>query len=211
MCPPGDLEQEDDLLDVGRTHRRRGTARVVVHRHAELFADAPERVVVVDVVQLRHAASGRGSGQQHTAAQTVLVRPAHLGDGGVDVVQHDLRDSGPAAARLPAEVGEPAVVRLQPGPAAGEVTRVRSGRLSGERDLREERRHRVREDDFGDDAVRFQVGKPAIGIPVAGAPVADQILVRDLVGGRPGVEILEPAALQIRPVAQHVRAGMAVG
>jgi len=134
--PPRHLEQEDDLLDVGRPHRGRGAARVVVHGHAELFAHGPERVVVLDVMQLRNAAAGRRSRQQHAAPQAVLVGPADLRDGRVDVVQHDLRDPGPPAARLPAEVGEPAVVRLQPGPATREVAGVGRRGLGRQRDLR---------------------------------------------------------------------------
>ena len=118
--PPGDLEQEHHLgLGVGAVVGR-GAAAVVGDRHAELLAHRPQWLVVGGV-QRRDAGPGRCAGQQHAAGQPRLVRPAHLGHRPVDVVQHDLGDAGPAAGGRGAEVGQPAVVGVQAGPAQLEV------------------------------------------------------------------------------------------
>ena len=95
----------------------------------------------------------------------VLVRPPDLGDRVVDVVQEDLGESGAPARRGRAEVGDPTVVRLEPGPTPFVVGRRRLQR--GEVALREERRHRVREQHLGDDALRLGFLQPAFTVPVA--------------------------------------------
>ena len=85
-----------------------------------------------------------------------LPRPLDLLDRVVDVVEEDLRDPGTAAGRLGAEVGEPPVVRLDPGePVVVVVTR---GRLVGrEQAGRKERWDRVGEQHLGDDAVVLEL------------------------------------------------------
>ena len=87
----------------------------MVHDDVELLAARPQRFVHVgpqrrDLVVRRHAR------QQDAAEEVRLGANSHLGERVVDVVQQDLRDAGPAAGRGRAEVGEPAVVRLEPGP-----------------------------------------------------------------------------------------------
>ena len=110
-----------------------------------------------------------------------------------------------------AEVGEPAVVGLQPGPSRLQVAGVGGRGLVGEAGLREERRHGVREDDLGDDAVGLELLQPAVGVPVAVAVRALHVLVRDLVRRRPGVEIVMPARRQIGPVVGDPAAAVTVG
>jgi hypothetical protein len=151
---------------VGVDHRWGGTPAVVVDRNAELLAHGPQRVVVVDLVQLRQADTRRHTGQQDSTGEPRGGRPPHLGDCGVDVVQHDLGDSGAASGCLGAEIGQPPVVGLQTCPTPIEVAGVDRRRLNGQRRLGEERRHRVRIDDLGDDAVAFEVAEPAFAVPV---------------------------------------------
>ena len=64
--------------------------------------------------------------------------PAHLGHGVVHVVGEHLHDAGPPARRGRAEVGQPAVVRLHPGPTplvvlgvGGSATRLPSAKKGG--------------------------------------------------------------------------------
>ncbi len=169
---------------------RRRAAGVMVDRDVQLLADRPQRLVVVGVEERRQSRSGGRAGQQHAAGEAVVLRPAHLRDRGRDVVQHDLRDAGPPSRRLRAEVRQPPVVRLQPGPARAQVARVGGRRLLGQRRLREERRHGVGEDHLGDDAVRLELGEPPLGVPVAVAVRALHVVVRDLVRRRPRVEVV---------------------
>ena len=121
--PPRDLEQEHhDVFLLGPADRARAAA-VVVDRHAELLAHRPDRLVVLVVERQQPAAGGR-AGEQDAAGEPVVVRPADLLHRRVDVVEQDLRDAGATSGRAGAEVGQPAVVRLQPGPAQFEVVRV---------------------------------------------------------------------------------------
>ena len=191
-------------------HGRRRAAGVVVHRQAELLAHLPQRLVA-GVEQLGQTEARRRAGQQHPAAQAGGMGASHLGHRRLDVVQGDLRDAGAAAGRVGAEVGEPAVVRLEAGPPPFHVARGERRGLAGERDLGEERRHGVREDDLGDLAVELEVAAAARRVPVALALVAEQVLVRDLVGGGPRVELVEPPGLEVGPVVVDAAAGMAVG
>ena len=130
--PPRDLEQEHGagrrvVAVVGG-----GAAAVVVDRQPDLLAHRPDRLVVGGV-ERRDARAGRCAGEQDAAGQPVLGGPADLGDRALDVVQHDLADAGPAPRRVGAEVGEPAVVGPQPGPAPLEVAGAGARRLVHER------------------------------------------------------------------------------
>ena len=122
--------------------------------------------------------------------QPVLLGPVDVGDRVVDVVQEDLRETGAASGPLVAEVDEPAVVRADADESALVVVGRRRGgdhRAGGE-----ERRHRVRERDLGDDAVGVQVGDAALVVPVAGAAVVLEVAERVGVLAAPGVELLLP-------------------
>ena len=138
----------------------------------------------------------------------LLLRPANLVERVVDVVQEDLREPGAAAGRGRAEVGDPAVVRLQPGPTPLVVGGRRLER--GEIALREERRHRVREEHLGDDALRLGLLQPALAVPVAvrgrRLQIGEGIDVR--VG--PGVELVVPARREVRLVLAQLGAGVTV-
>ena len=105
------------------------------------------------------------------------LRPAHLGERVVDVVQEDLREPGaPARAR-------PRRSRPANGcaPAAGPAAFVVGGRRleRGEIALREERRHRVREQHLGDDALRLGLLQAALAVPVAVRGRRQQVGERD--------------------------------
>ena len=100
--------------------RRGRTAGVVVDRHAELLAHRPERLVVA-LVELGQPDARRRAGEQHAAGEPGVVGPADLLDRRLDVVEHDLRDAGATAGCVVAEVDEPAVVGLEPGPALLDV------------------------------------------------------------------------------------------
>ena len=138
------------------------------------------------------------------------MRPTDLGDGGVDVVERDLRDAGPAPRRPGTEVGQPAVVRLQADPSPVEVAGV-GGRCEHERGTREERRDRVREDDLGDDAVGLEVGEPPLVVPVAATLLAAHVLERGPVLVCPRVELVEEESGQVVAVLAEPGAAVAVG
>ena len=101
---------------VGDVEGREAAAAVVVDHDVELLACRPQRLVDVGP-QRRELVVGRHARQQHAAGEAGFLRESHLGQRVVDVVQQDLGDAGPPAGRGRAEVGEPAVVRLQPGPS----------------------------------------------------------------------------------------------
>ena len=135
--------------------------------------------------------------------------PAHLGDGVVHVVGEDLHDAGPPARRGGAEVGQPAVVGLDAGPAPLVVL----GRR-GQRDqvpLGEEGGDRVGEEHLGRDAVGLGLGQAPVAVPAAVGDRREEVGEGVDVLGRPGVELVVPAAGQIGPVVLDVAAGVAVG
>ena len=95
---------------------------------------------------------------------------------------------------------------------ADEATLVVVGRRCG-RDHRaggEERRHRVRERDLGDDAVGVEVGDAALVVPVAGAAVVLEVAERVRVLPAPGVELLLPFLGEVLAVRRVVGAGVAI-
>ncbi len=210
MSPPGDLEEEHHLglrvvAVVGR-----GAARMVVDRHAELFAGLPDRVVV-GRVERRDARPGRRSGKQDSATESCFGRPADLLDGRVDVVEHDLRDARPLSRCLGAEVGEPAVVCLEAGPAPLEITGTVGRRLVQQADRGEERRNRVGEDDLAHHAVGLHLGQATVGIPVALGVVALEVLVGIVEGLHPRIEVVVVLRCEVRPVRADAGAAVAVG
>ena len=64
------------------------------------------------------AGAGRCAGKQDTPGQAVFLRPADLLHRFLDEGQEDLRDAGATPGRFPAEVGQPAIVGPDAGPAA---------------------------------------------------------------------------------------------
>ncbi len=124
-------------------------------------------------------------------------------------VGEDLGHAGPAARRPGAEVGQPAVVGLDPGPPALVV-----GRRRGERHqapLLEERGHGVGEQHLGGDPVGVVLGQAPVGVPAAVGGRRQQVGERVDVGGGPGVELVVPPAGQVGPVVGDVAAGVGVG
>ena len=134
---------------------------------AELLARAPQRVVVAGVERLDVGVVG--DGRDEDAAAQAVARPTHLTSS--TARSTSLRKTWATPARrcrvLGAPVGQPAVVRAQPGPALVELL-ARARRPGDEHAGREEGRHRVREDHLGDLAVRLEVGEAAVAVPVAG-------------------------------------------
>ena len=116
---PRELDEHDRPRRFVLTEVGEAAARVDVADDVELLAEIPERLVV-RVPQRQRARSSGGTFGSRIAAEDVhvLLGPADLVDRVVDVVQEDLREPGAPAGRRGAEVGEPAVVRLQPGPPA---------------------------------------------------------------------------------------------
>src|SRR5215211_3210745 len=94
-----------------------------------------------------------------------VARPSDLRDRSVDVVQQDLGHARAPTGGGVAEVGEPAVVRLEPFPAQLVLTRL--GRRRDEVPAREERRNGVGKQDLGREAVAARLLESPVGIPVA--------------------------------------------
>ena len=104
----------------GQSRARSGVAAVMVDHKARLGACGPQRCPVLGV-ERRDASAGDNSGQQHTAAQPQLGDLCHLGDGFIQVPEQDLAHPGAPLGRQGAEVGQPAIVRTQAGPAQLEL------------------------------------------------------------------------------------------
>ena len=96
-----------------------------------------------------------------TAGQPGIGGPAHLGDGGVDVVGEQLHQAAYPVGYLTAEVDEPTVVRAH----AREPVLVLLGlrRPREQHEAREERRHGVGEDHLGHDALAVLEGEKDCG------------------------------------------------
>ena len=170
-------------------------ARVVVDGQAELLARRPQRLVA------REYSGGDvgvvGDGREQDAAGEPVRRPTHRAS--ATAPSTSLRKICAMPARrsgLGAPVGQPAVVGAQAGPAAIEVRR-RRRRPGDERAGGEERRHRVGEDDLGDDAVGLELGDAAVAVPVAVAAVALQIAERVAVRAAPRVELVAARRLEV--------------
>ena len=202
----GDVEQH--------RHRVRpvlGVAGAAVHGDGdpELLAQRPHGVVA-GVVERRHPVDvGRQVGQQDAAAQAVLVDPADLGQGVVDVVEEDLADAGPALGVLGAEVDEPAVVGAQAGEAVLVVLGAR--RPGEEHERREERRHRVGEHDLADDALGLLLLVAQLGVPVAQLPLVAEVAVGVAVLAAPGVEVVAVGRVEVLAVLGVAPPGVTVG
>ena len=182
----------------------------MVHRHLELVAGLPQRFVT-GIVQLRNTETGGCARQQHAAEETVVAGPAHLGDRTVDVEEIDLHHTRPASRRVVAEVDEPAVVRLEPGPSALGVGCGQRGRLRGQRGLGIEGWDGVGIDDLGDDAIGLEIGQSTRRVPVASAEIPLEIVVGVLIGGGPLIELGMPSGFEIGPVVRDVRTRVTVG
>ena len=182
---------------------------VDVHRHVELLAQRPHRLPR-RIPQAGQVRSWRQRRQQDPPSGVdVLGRPPHLGQGVVDVVGEDLSDPGSPAWCLRAEVGQPPVVGLDPGPPALVVG---LGRRQGQQAaLLEEGRHRVREQHLGGNAVGLVLGQAPVRVPAAVGGGCLQVGIRVDVSGRPYIELVVPLRRQIRPVVGDVTAGMGVG
>ena len=207
--PPRDLDEEHHVVDWAVAVVGHRAAAVRVHREPGLLARQPDGLVH-GVVQGSQPRAGRRAGQEH-AAQARAARPANLRRGGHRVVEGDLGDAGPPARRVGAEVGQPAVVSLQARPAAGQLGGVRGGGLQRERRLRVEGRDGVGVDHLGHDPVVLELA-PATGrVPVAAPVGALQVVIGDLVGGGPGVELVAIARLEVGAVLLELPAGVAIG
>ena len=190
-----------------------GAARpaVVVDGHAELFAHLPERARSTS----SHRAAEVPSPEAHPAAgrHRSVRRPWPSGSPrrSLDVVQHDLADAGSPSGGLGTEIRHPPVVRLQAGPSGLEIAGVGarglvgearpSGRTAGSCSGRSPRR-RCR---------RVRAPRAAVRVPIPVGVRTLQILVRDLVGLGPCVEVVVPARGEVRPVAAQLRTPVAVG
>ena len=209
------MGEERDLGEHDERHREvlavvgLPTARVAVDHDTQLLAHRPERVVLLGVEGVDVLGVGRHRGDQDPAPEVVLLDPPDVGDGLVDVVEEDLADAGAALRVLGAPVGEPAVVRPDAGEAQLEVFGGRRPRQ--QRHAREERRHRVREDDFTDDSVGLELGHAPLAVPVAVASAVLQVTERVLVLLPPRVEVVEILRVEVRAVGLVAGAGVTVG
>ena len=93
---------------------------VLMDRQLQLCRRAPQRVVALVVVGLDGVVGWDGR-QHHSADRGMSGGPLHLRDGGVDVVGKELDQPSCAVRCLTAEVDEPPIVRLEPGPPAFEA------------------------------------------------------------------------------------------
>ena len=100
---------------------------------------------------------------------------------------------------------------LQARPTAGQLGGVRGGGLQRERRLRVEGRDGVGVDHLGHDPVVLELA-PATGrVPVAAPVGALQVVIGDLVGGGPRVELVAIARLEVGAVLLELPAGVAIG
>ncbi|BBX60496.1 hypothetical protein MSHO_58410 [Mycobacterium shottsii] len=181
---------------------------MVVDHQARLRARRPERLPVLGIKR-GDAGAGDNPGQQHAAAQPQLGDLCHFGDGLVNVPEQDLAHSGAPFGGQRAEVRQPAIVCTQAGPPQFEVpggTRWGSGQAA----LREERRHRIGEDDLSRNAIGVQFCVTTIAVPVVfGVRLAE---VPERIHKRLGqaVELVSVLRLEILAVVEQVRPGVAV-
>ena len=205
---PGKLDQHDRPRRLQIAVVGDPAPAVDIERDVSLLAQLPQRLVV-GVPQRPEVRVGRDGGQEDPAEHVhLVVRPADLGDGVVDAVEEHLHDAGATIGRVGAEVDQPPVVRLQPGPPA--VVLVLGRRERHQVALLEERGNGVREQHLRGDPVGVELGQPALAVPVAVGRGGQQIAERVRVAGRPPVELVVPGRGQIRPVVEQVGAGVAV-
>ena len=137
-------------------HLGAGGSGMVVHRHVEILASGPDRLVVRGA-ERRESRVGWHARQQDPAEETVFSRPGDLRDGVVDVVEEDLGQAGTPARSVSTEVGQPSIVRPKAGPA--ELVGIRRRRPCQEIAGWEEGRNRVREQDFRNHAIVLELAR----------------------------------------------------
>ena len=209
VCVPRSLDHPlDRRARVLAVIREPGARGVMTDDDAALLAHGPQPVVVIRVVR-RHVRIVRDPGDQHSAAQSVVVDPFHFFDRDVHIVEEDLADAGASFGKTRAPVREPPVVRAQPLPTPAVVLRV-LGCAGDDRTGREERRHRVRERDLGDDAVLLQVLVAALVVPVARSTVVLQVPKRIGVLAAPRVELCLPLSREVLAVLLVAPAGVTI-
>ncbi len=136
-----------------------------VDRHVQLFADIPERLVARVVIGWMIAPHHRN----HDRAQPVLLRPANLRDGLVDVVerQHQ-RDAAAALGRHLAELRQPAVMRPRPRPLQRRVDAARRQAEARAEGRGVHLRDAVGKDHLAGDPIAVEHLDPLVVIPGAG-------------------------------------------
>ena len=169
-------------------------AAVHVHGHVVRLARGPHRRVAL-VVERRCLGVVEEDRDGH-ALQPPGRRGLDLRDREVDVVDRKLRDAGAPPAGLRAEVGQPPVVREQPGGA--QVARVRLAAAPGDEGPA------VREHHFADDAVVLELLDPSVGVPLPDGAAGD------LVGLLVAVVLVERLARE-QQAALFRRLGAALG
>ncbi len=187
---------------------RSGIAAVVVDHQARLRARRPQRLPVLGV-ELGDAGTRRDPGQQHTAAQAQLGDLCYLGDGLVEVPEQNLAHPGAPLGRHSAEVGQPAIVRTQAGPAQLELpTGLRLG--GSQTRLRKERWHGIGEEDLPRDAFPIQLRVSPTAVPVALGVGLGEVAERVDVCLCPAVEFVPVLRIEVLAIVEQVSAGVAV-
>ena len=181
---------------------------MVIDRHVEVLAGGPDRVVVRGDKRWESRV-GRHARQQDPAEEVMFTRPGDLRHGVVDVVEEDLRHAGTTSRRFRTEVGQPAVVRPEAGPAQLVALRGRWPRQQIARG--KEGRNGVGEQDLRHDAIVLELALTCRRVPIAICRLAPKILVRIHIGLCPDIELVEISTLEVVPIVQHLRAGVAVG
>ena len=195
-----------------------------VDRHVELGADLPQGLITRMVVGRMRSPHDR----DHDRAQPVLLRPAHLRNGLVDVVEgeHDRDAAAPLGGHL-AELGEPAVVGPGPGPLERRVDAARGQTESRAEGWGVHLRDAVRKDHLSGDAIAVEHLEPGIVIPGAGqlvrppaAPLLVDLLDEEHLLGLTGardldrqrlIERFPKLGIQIRAIALGRQPGVTVG
>ena len=197
--PPrlGDVHAVETLA--GAVVLVRAGAGVRVHRHVELFAHGPDRVV--DVVRVRRVRAPLRR-DEHAAVQARLVGAPDLRDRAGNVAQDGRhREALAPLGGVRAQVGAPTVVRACAGEeehgievgADHETGTERSAHAAG-------RRVGAREDHFGGHAVVVELLVALRRVPPAAQPAFMEALLALLVP--------EPLLLELVVAAHHQRAAL---
>ena len=181
---------------------------MLVEYETELLAALPDRFVH-RVESGRSPLPGAMSGSSTPPARPALAIVVDLGQRVVEVVEQDLADAGVPARNLRAEVGEPAVVGAEAGHPQFVLGRRRQRREQVA--AREERRHGVGEQHLGGDAVGLELALAALAVPAAIRVRHHLVEVRIDERLRPGVELVEAARLEVRPVVGQIGTAVPVG
>ena len=145
---------------------------------------------------------------EDASAQAVLMAPADVRDGIIDVVEEDLTDAGPAVRVSGAPVGQPPIVGSDARKPQLVVVRRRGPRHH--RTGGEKWRDRVGKEHLGDDAVLLELSETPLVIPVAIPRPAGEVLEGIRVPLTPGVELVEVFRFQVRAVLVMIASGMPV-